>query len=168
MFGSGASKDLGFPDWKQLIAAIAIHPEVEAERLLAQIKAESGSPERSLAGLTHIMFEHFRSRKVRDLGVSGSIPALDEQRIKSDWLRIIHEELYRGSDSDSRTQRMRDHPYLSAFADIIKKSPLTVNYNFDDALEKLLRDARDEDERSTTRGYESADKPNAQFCTIPA
>jgi hypothetical protein len=38
-----------------------------------------------------------------------------------------------------------------------------VNYNFDDTLEKLLHFNRTAEERTTTRGYETTDKPNAQF-----
>ena len=53
--------------------------------------------------------------------------------------------------------------YLNAFTDIIKQSPLTVTYNFDDSLEQMLAFARSADESETTRGYEMVDRPNSQF-----
>jgi len=55
------------------------------------------------------------------------------------------------------------HQYLASFLKIISKSPLTVNYNFDDTLEKMLLDARSGDKKNSTRGYEVTDKPNVQF-----
>src|SRR4051794_1118172 len=34
IFGSGASKELGFPDWETLVSRIADHPRVAASSLL--------------------------------------------------------------------------------------------------------------------------------------
>jgi len=36
VFGSGASKDLLFPDWKELIDRIAAHPQVQGSPLVAR------------------------------------------------------------------------------------------------------------------------------------
>lgn len=88
---------------------------------------------------------------------------LEEQSLKTEWLKIVHGELYKAIDPKTRSENISAHPYLGAFRDIIKKSPLTVNYNFDDTLERLLLDSRVGDERTSTRGYEVTDKPDAQF-----
>ena len=164
IFGSGASKDLGFPNWDELVDRIGKDEDVDAGALLSRLKQETAEPAtRSLASIAHILFNHYRERYMKQRALSGSITFLDEQRINSDWLKIIHKQLYRDVDAKKRKKTIEIHPYLTAFRDIIKRSPLTVNYNFDDTLEKLLIQSRTDDEVTRTRGYEVTDKPNAQF-----
>ncbi len=164
IFGSGASKDLGFPDWPELVNRIGRDESVGAAKILARLmKKKPKAAPKSLASITHILFDHFRLRQMHKRGLSGSLTFLDEQQIKSDWLKAIHRQLYQGVNAKRRKKTIEDHPYLTAFRDIIKRSPLTVNYNFDDTLEKLLIHSRTEDEEIRTRGYEVTDKPNAQF-----
>lgn len=166
IFGSGASKDLGFPDWTALVRDIAADAKVDAKELLKSFQAVDGQDSpltKSLSSITQMLFSHFRFRQVQKLGVEGPLTFLQEQSIRSEWLRIIHERLYNDIDPKKRRQTMNGHPYLSSFKDIIKQSPMTVNYNFDDTLEKLLIGARDVAEQETTRGYEVVDRPNAQF-----
>src|SRR4051794_17456270 len=163
IFGAGASKALGFPNWDGLVSRVAKQEAVQAEEVLS--RASTIEPPRSLAALTHMMFDHYRARKLDGAGLDTSVPLIQEQRIKSDWLRIIHCELYRDvpKTAEDRQKSIEAHPYLKSFLDLIKDSPLTVNYNFDDTIEKLLMFSRTEEEQSTTRGYETIDKPNAQF-----
>jgi hypothetical protein len=163
IFGSGASKDLGFPDWPELIRRITRNQKVDAKALVSRLRKEDKGSQRSLAALTHILFEHFRSRMLAEMGLSGSVPVLVENQIKSEWLLIIHAGVYRDIKSATRRETIEGHPYLTAFKDIIKNSPMTVNYNFDDTLEKLLLFNRTDEERTTTRGYETTDEPSAQF-----
>ncbi|UFS75660.1 SIR2 family protein [Tardiphaga sp. 37S4] len=163
VFGSGVSKDLGFPDWRGLISRIAANPSVQAKSKIKDLIRQGVSNVASQATQSHIIFEHFRSRQLKKKRLTGSVPLLEEHRIKSDWLRIIHRELYKDVDASKRTEDIDKHPYLTAFTEIIKESPLTVNYNFDDTLEKLLINSRTKDEQLTTRGYEVADQPSAQF-----
>ena len=165
IFGSGASKDLGFPDWANLVERIGGDEGVDAAALLAQLRSEDSSQPvtQSLASITHMLFDHFRDRRIKELNLTGSITFLQEQSIKSEWLKIIHKQLYTGVDASKRKRTIEKHPYLTAFRDVIKNSPLTVNYNFDDTLEKLLIQSRTAEEQTHTRGYEVTDKPNAQF-----
>jgi len=163
VFGSGVSKDLNFPDWRELIARIASNPKVQAKSKIENLTKQRVSNVSTQATQSHIIFEHFRARQLRKKKLTGSIPLIEEHRIKSDWLRIIHYELYRNVDPATRTEEIDSHPYLTAFIEIIKESPLTVNYNFDDTLEKLLINNRTKEEKLITRGYEVADQPSAQF-----
>ena len=166
IFGSGASKDLHFPDWKKLIGLIAAHPRVQGDALVARFvgKGPGGSTIRgSLASITQILFNHFRSRTIADKALQTPLTFLEEQEIRTAWLRIIHENLYAHIDLTNRSKSIKEHGYLHSFLDIVRKSPLTVNYNFDDTLEKMLLDARSGDKRNSTRGYEVTDKPNVQF-----
>jgi len=167
IFGSGASKDLGFPDWSELVERIAADPDVDAGALMERIKvseaSDKGQISKSLASLTHMLFSHFRDTRIAAGGLSGSINLLEEQRIKSDWLKIIHKQLYKDIDHRKRRRLIESHPYLTSFREIIKQSPLTVNYNFDDTVEQMLMHARSGDELLKTKGYEVTDRPNAQF-----
>ena len=163
VFGSGSSKDLGFPTWDQLIAKVAAHPDVDGEGLLRRLHDESRGAPPSLAAQTHFLFENFRARRLEAGKIQTPAALLEERKIKSAWLKIIHAELYQGRTREQTDQLLAQHPYLTAFTEVIKTSPLTVNYNFDDALERLLTNARDETERETTRGYETTDQPGVQF-----
>ncbi|MEP7008104.1 MAG: SIR2 family protein [Sphingomonas bacterium] len=105
----------------------------------------------------------FRDRQLAGRSPTAALTFLDEQQVKTTWLKLIHEELYRDCDRDLRIKKLKSHPYLPSFLEIIKTSPLTVNYNFDDSLEQLLLMNRTEAERERTRGFEVVDKPNVQF-----
>ena len=105
IFGSGASNELGFPQWQQLVERIAADPEVEATALadrfrltdltiaksaLASKTLPSTSLARSLASITQLLFSHFRERCVCSDGLTGSLTFLQEQRIRTRWMQIIH------------------------------------------------------------------------------
>jgi SIR2-like domain len=118
---------------------------------------------KSLASITQMLFSHYRDAYIRDHQLTTPLSYLQEQTIRSNWLGIIHKELYRDVNLGARRKQMRTHPYLMSFLEIIKTSPLTVNYNFDDTLEKMLLFSRTKEEATKTRGYETTYKPNAQF-----
>jgi hypothetical protein len=172
VFGSGASKDLGFPDWKQLVRRIARHKDVDAQRLLNKFLAQPKPTlqnskllveQRSLASLTQMLFGTYRARTITRKKLRSPLTFLCEQEIRTGWMKLIHQMLYSNVSTESRDRAILKHTYLPAFLDIIKKSPMTVNYNFDDTLEKLLMLNRDDEQKVTTRGYETTYKPNSQF-----
>lgn len=169
VFGSGASKDLGFPDWKQLVRRIARHTDVNAQSLLNKFLAEPSQnskrliEQRSLASLTQMLFGAYRNRTIERKKLRSPLTFLREQEIRTGWMKLIHQALYSNVSAESRNRAISKHAYLPAFLDIIKKAPMTVNYNFDDTLEKLLMLNRDDEQKVTTRGYETTYKPNSQF-----
>jgi hypothetical protein len=169
IFGSGASKALGFPDWDVLVERIAKHPKVKATTLLAKFqtsrrkKPHSKPLKKSLASITQMLFSHYRNTHIRRERLKTPLTYIQEQSIRSTWIKIIHEQLYNDVASSKRKKQIYAHPYLMFFLEIIKTSPLTVNYNFDDTLEKMLLFCRTKDEETRTRGYESTYKPNCQF-----
>src|SRR6266403_1670489 len=68
IFGSGASTDLGFPKWTELVKSITGHPRVRAKDLLRRFQspAKGSAPlTRSLAALTQIIFERSAKRSCR-------------------------------------------------------------------------------------------------------
>jgi SIR2-like domain len=168
-FGSGASEDLGFPNWKTLVRKIARHKHVAARHLLKKFIASpqqrKAGPleERSLASITQMLFCAYRTKAMRRLRLSEPLSFLCEQEIRTGWMKVIHWALYEKVSPTTREKRIRRHSYITSFLDIIKKAPMTVNYNFDDTLEKMLMFNRSEEEKVTTRGYESTYKPNSQF-----
>jgi hypothetical protein len=179
IFGAGLSIGLEYPDWKTLVSRIASDNTVRAEGLLRKFldgdatnrkateKNQAVLPTRSLASITHMLFSYYRDVFIASKRASGewngSLSFLQEQLIRSEWLRLIHQKLYEGTSPTSCRDRLSKHPYLSGFLKIIQQSPMTVNYNFDDSLERLLHYNRDEAEKQKERGYEITVRPNAQF-----
>lgn len=166
VFGAGISADLDYPKWDELVTKIANRPEVDAARIWAKLEKDGpdGRPvTRTLATITQMLFSEFRKGQIAKRKLGPSLSFYEERLIKTEWLRLIHQELYGGLDEASRIAKLTNHPYLNAFTSIIKKLPLTVTYNFDDSLEQMLALARTEDERELTRGYEMIDRPNSQF-----
>lgn len=129
VFGAGVGRDLGLPGWGELVATIAAHPDVDGMQL--DVSRASNT------SLTQMLYQHFRLRC--QSGTDGGVTAADERACKAKWSSIIHECLYRNA------RDVHGHPYLSAFVPIIKKAPLTVNYNFDDYIEDLLDDSSSAD-----------------------
>jgi hypothetical protein len=138
IFGSGASKDLLFPDWDELVQQIAKHKHIRCEHLLAKFKSvkppkgqRRSRPivEKSLSSITQVIFGVFRDKYLRRESLDAPLTFLQEQQIRSTWLRIMHDILYRkvDSDADIRKNTIMDHPYLPSFLGLIKNSPMTVN-----------------------------------------
>ena len=97
IFGSGATKDLSFPNWHQLIELIAAHPHVQGHHLLKRFvgKTAGGAPiTRSLASITQILFNDFRKHAIVRKHLHSPLTFLQEQAIKTDWLKIVHKKLY--------------------------------------------------------------------------
>lgn len=160
LFGSGVSSDFEFPQWPVLVERIARHKDVKGGKLLRRLDF---AQEKSLASLTQVLFSSYRNRELNHLPKQSALTFLQEQKIRSDWLKLVHDVLYSDVDLKRREESLRSHPYLMSFWPLIKQSPMTVNYNFDDTLEQLLLFNRTPEECLTTRGYETVFKPNAQF-----
>jgi hypothetical protein len=165
IFGAGISIDLGYPQWRDLVAKIANRTDVGAATIWQRLEKQGTSGRavtRSLASVTQMLFSQFRERRMASENLTSSLTFVQELAIKTAWLRIVHEELYSGFDGAQRKQKLADHPYLNEFLPIIKRSQLTVTYNFDDSLETMLALARSPEEMLRSRGYEVIDSPSLQ------
>jgi len=132
VFGAGASMNLGFPSWENLIEGIANNDMVDGKILYESIK--SSVPQSSI---TDILFQHFKINRIKVLEEEGEDEYFIKKRLLSDWRGVIYSSLY--SDAlNERKEKIQDHPYLNDFIPIIKDSEITINYNFDDTLEFIL------------------------------
>lgn len=165
------NKDVSLPDWPTLIERIATDPKIRGDSLLVDLGAKKigGSfnfdkVKQSLSSFALIIFQHFRSVYIEENKLDSHLSLIDERKINTEWMKIVHNALYKDfKDAKSYEKAIRSHPYLSKLVDLIKEIPLTVNFNFDDAIERQLFNKRDEHDRVRTRGFEVILEPFARI-----
>lgn len=154
VFGAGIGKDLDFPDWKELIKRIGEHPSIRGVELIASTRDSST--------ITQLLYQKFKAAFIKAKG--ASIDAQDkmiEMEVRAGWRAIVHESLYKGLPDDI-DELLKNDRYLESYAGIIKESPLTVTYNFDDTIEKILKKHRGPREKES-RGYTTYWSGNVQL-----
>ncbi len=153
VLGSGASHDFRLPTWTDLIERIAESVDGEAVALLRRQIGKSQSAR------TQMLFEYFR-RRVQ--AAQPGVPSVFlEPEIRRRWREIVHGALYR--DFGNPQPLAGIHPYLDEYLPIIRETQLTVNYNFDDVVERLLYETRPQAEQESGRGYETVWSATLQF-----
>ncbi len=176
VFGTGLTQQLGIPGWQALNSELAKHPSVQGTALLGRPTSDTiksllekdsidticricgAGPEETI--VTQRLFEHFRKCKHASLSSSSHHPMKFNADIQSEWRSIIRETLYAGAGTGPPGNKLsetilRDHTYLKSILTLVRHTPLTVTYNFDDILEVVLSGTRIEEERPSNRGYES-------------
>ena len=152
--GAGVSADLKFPMWHQLVQDIAAHPDVGAATLAEH--------QEGLAVQAQLLFQRFRQKKAQAAERESGSPANANRLFVSQWLRVVHQCLYKGAITDDAG--LRAHPYLWELLPLIKKSSMTINYNFDDSVERLLYLHNEQsDPNADEREFEVVWKPSVQF-----
>lgn len=150
VFGAGIGVDLKFPSWNKLLEEIAKHSSVQAEQLIAG----SGGNSTTLA---QQLFQHYSTKNPSN----GQTPRMREMELRAGWRNVVRESLYKGLPDDIN-ELVHDDKYLKSLLPLIKRSPLTVTYNFDDTLQRLLlQDSKSKGEQ--TRGYRTLWSGNAQL-----
>lgn len=151
VFGAGIGVDLNFPSWDSLLERIAKHPTIQADQLIISNKRNSTT-------LAQQLFQHYTTKVPQE---TEKTPRMREMELRAGWRTIVRECLYQDLPSDIDELASNDK-YLHALLPLIKKSPLTVTYNFDDTLQRLLlRDSKRNGEK--TRGYRTLWSGNAQL-----
>ncbi|OFY39677.1 MAG: hypothetical protein A2X18_09710 [Bacteroidetes bacterium GWF2_40_14] len=156
VIGSGISKPFLLPNWAELIENISKNPEINGEDILNYKKNESPQ-----ASVTQMLYEHFKAKEKEKEGDSINSKEF-EKLIYHRWKDIIHQELWKNFKPEYLKKGV--HPYLDAYIDIIKRSSLTINYNFDNTLQLIISDRRSDDEkRIGIKGYETVWDARLQF-----
>lgn len=157
VLGAGVSKHFGLPNWNELINQIAEDPEIDGLEIM---NYKTGSPQ---ASITQMLYEHFKSNEIEKRGQTG-VPVTKEMEssIYKKWRNIIHTELWKGFKEDFLKQG--HHPFLDPFVEIIKKSSLTINYNFDDTIQTIINDRKSPaDKRNGVKLFETVWDARLQF-----
>ncbi|MBV9884006.1 MAG: SIR2 family protein [Sphingomonadaceae bacterium] len=155
VLGAGVSKAVQFPSWPELVQRIADDEEVDGGHLLAA----AGSTTSDTAK-TQMLLQHYRTKRLDALGEPASSKTL--RKIHGEWRRIMQRALYQGVPTTA--QELRNcHPYLNEFIPVIIDSPMTVTYNFDDTVERLIRIAHPDREGNFGRSFETVWNAALQF-----
>ncbi len=156
VFGAGLSKPFGIPTWEKLVEMLADDPDVQGKGVLGMVPPRASLPYR-----TEMLFEHFKQRRYAKASPEAHHTRLLDFRIGADWRDIVRKHLYsevKAGLGDS----LETHPYLKQFLPLIRRSHMTVTYNFDDLIEQSILQSREESE-PTSRGFESVTNPWTQF-----
>ncbi|WP_043352966.1 SIR2 family protein [Methylobacterium sp. B1] len=129
VLGAGVSKAVGFPSWRELVERIARTPDVRGDHLIA------AAGDVSETAKTQMLLQHYRTKRLDRLGVPASARTL--RKIHGEWRRIVQAALYEGTPG-SAAELAAAHPYLSSLVPVVADSPMTITYNFDDTVERLL------------------------------
>lgn len=143
VFGAGASKDLNFPQWGELIKSIAAHPDVNAS--VADYNGEHSN-------ISQRLFQRFRDRLIANLPPGYDAFNKLSSHIHGKWNDIIRKCLYENIPESDAKLISRDK-YLRAFLPVIRETRLTVNYNFDDSLQRFLSHTRSPEDKEKKRGF---------------
>jgi hypothetical protein len=152
IFGAGASRSLGFPNWEELVQRVAESPEVDGATLPTEVK-------KPLPIIAEVAYHEFQRRHIDEVRAVSSNTNDVERLLTARWIDLIHRCLYQAVPSSAVDLLERDAVYRH-FLPVVRKSPITVNYNYDDTLQQLLLHTRaDQDEG---RGFETITDPNFQ------
>lgn len=130
VLGAGVSKPVGFPAWDELVEKIAKSDSVKGEHLLAATDGVSATAQ------TQMLLHHFRTKRLDELACQPTAKNL--RKVHGEWRRIVQGALYDGVPQTAELLEEK-HPYLRDLIPIIASSPMTVTYNFDDMVERLLQ-----------------------------
>lgn len=155
ILGAGISVDFGAPNWSKLINDIAGDPCVDAKDVA------TGDAFRDMAApyQTEILYQKFRTLFFEK--TSGLSLTEMENTATAEWLTICQKYLYKTPPINIATE-LPKHPYMEALIPLVQNSALTVNFNFDDYLERALAEKKREKDKGN-RGFEVVTDPWPQF-----
>lgn len=153
VLGAGVGSNFRIPKWEALVEKIARSPEVKGVMLL-----KGDVKEKSLPYKTQMLFQRFRDRTISNTGDMSDLAK--QSAITDGWLKLCATHIYSQTDTNFN-KALRSHPYFMALLPLVRKSHLTINFNFDDYLERALGASKKAGDRS--KGYEVVTDPWPQF-----
>jgi hypothetical protein len=162
IFGAGAGYDLGFPQWKELLDRLG--DELPGFK---EAKA-SATDETSLAQLLIKLFaDSFNSKEACPPLSNAKGQRFHLAGLNAEWRNRVYAALYRdvklGESEAERQAFLSQRCYYSSFVEVIKRSAVTVTYNFDDSIERFLAANRTASEKTKRRGYTTVHDENSQL-----
>jgi len=158
VFGAGIGKDIGFPSWEELVENIAKHPNVDGESIT---RVEPNN----YTYTSQLLYQKFKNKL---LGISSDKPINDnnqkddEFKIRKKWKELIHEVLY-ANVPNTLDKIIEKQNYLVRLVTLIQKTcTMTITYNFDDTIERLLAKYKEQHNDYVTRGYTVVFDSNVQ------
>jgi len=151
--GAGVSMDFAIPSWKVLIERIANDERVNGTELLKVSE--------SLTAQSQFLYQKYM-QSLPAVGVNEDA-VIRARRVQTGWLKLVHKHLY--VTAKTTDEDLKEHPYLWDLASLIKRSAMTINYNFDDTVERMLYCHNSERGIPTgdDKGFEVIWQPTAQF-----
>jgi predicted ATPase len=148
--GAGVSMELGFPSWGELVEKVEGGDD---------FKTMSPTKGMSATTKTQALMQHLRG----SIGGHFTSSAENEREFRCRWIQIIHDALYEKIPKSSR-DLLNKHSYLKDFLPLIKDAPLTINYNFDDSIERMMACVYgDSQHEMQDKVYETVWEPSTQF-----
>lgn len=145
VLGAGTGKGLGFPDWDALVVRLAQTNDLKDLGFVLD-------PQKDVITNVQRLFQLFKARAIAQSSAIDAEYNKIEMVIRARWQEIVHDALYVGIPESIKALVPPDY-YLWSFIEIIKKIPLTINYNFDDTIQRMLASIRTDEEKENTRGY---------------
>jgi len=158
VLGAGIGSELGFPSWEQLISKIAKRDEVEGAFI------SNYTSENTIT--SQLLYQRFKDKYLAD-DQNGSrnntYHCYGDIEIRRKWKELVHDVLYQDVP-ESIEDVIKRSPYLPKLVELIKQSdPMTVTYNFDDTIERVLYTLREKNtSKYEHRGYTVVWDPNVQ------
>ena len=130
VIGAGVSQDLDFPAWPKLLDLLSRHAEVRLEDVHLE--------KLSFTEQAEVLFRHFSNIRGSALRAKGVPESQLPRRIKGEWYSLMRDVLYK--DAQDEPSKDLERSSLSEMLDVILNSPITLTYNFDDSLERMLEE----------------------------
>lgn len=157
VFGAGLSNAFKIPTWGKLVRMLASDQKIQGQHVLDIVPPRTGLPYR-----TEMLFEHFKKLRYGQASVDEHHTRPLDFRIAAEWREIVRNHLFSNIE-DTLGDHLDSHPYLKIYIPLIKRTHMTVTYNFDDFIEQSLLRSRSPEEEPTSRGFESVTDPWTQF-----
>ena len=145
VLGAGVSIDIGLPSWKQLVNLIAQTDEISKLGIVIDSNRDPVSN-------AQLLFQAYKSDMLEKCSEEDIAYNKIEMKIRAQWQKIVHNALYKNIEP-SITSLVPTNHYLWSLVEIIKKTPMTINYNFDDTIQRLLSASRKSAAEKENRGY---------------